>query len=91
VVAFPAGALPDIVEHGKTGFLVQNEQEMADAIEAAGRLDPEVCREAARSRFSLERMTRQYLAAYRRLAGGARKHPVAAGASRHPEVRRHAA
>jgi glycosyltransferase involved in cell wall biosynthesis len=68
VVAFPSGALPEIVEHGKTGFVVQNEQEMADAIRAVDAIDPEGCREAARRRFSLERMTAQYLSVYGRLA-----------------------
>ena len=67
VVAFPSGALPDIVEHGKTGFLVQNTREMADAIEAAGRLDPDVCRHTARARFSLATMTKRYLSLYRQL------------------------
>lgn len=70
VVAFPSGALPDIVEHGKTGFLVQDERQMADAIVAASRLDPGVCRQTARQRFSLDRMTQQYVAVYRSLAGG---------------------
>jgi glycosyltransferase involved in cell wall biosynthesis len=68
VIAFPSGALPEIVEHGKTGFIVRDEQEMADAIRAAGEIDPEVCREAARRRFSLERMTAQVLGVYGRLA-----------------------
>ena len=39
VVAFPSGALAEIVEHGRTGFLVRNEQEMAEAIAAAHMLD----------------------------------------------------
>jgi glycosyltransferase involved in cell wall biosynthesis len=69
VIAFPSGALPDIVEHGKTGFLVQDERQMADAIVAASRLDPAVCRDTARRRFSLDRMTQQYFAVYRALAG----------------------
>jgi glycosyltransferase involved in cell wall biosynthesis len=67
VVAFPSGALPDIVEHGKTGFLVRDAREMADAIEAAGRLDPDVCRHTARARFSLATMTKRYLSLYRQL------------------------
>jgi glycosyltransferase involved in cell wall biosynthesis len=68
VVAFPAGALAEIVEHGTTGFLVHDEREMADAIDAARALDPEACRQAARERFSVDRMVRQYLDRYAELA-----------------------
>ena len=68
VVAFPHGALADVVEHGRTGFLVHDVREMADAIEAAASIDPEACREAARQRFSAAKMVRSYLALYRRLA-----------------------
>jgi glycosyltransferase involved in cell wall biosynthesis len=69
VIAFPSGALPDIVEDGKTGFLVQDEREMADAVAAVRTLDPEVCRDTARRRFSVHSMVQQYLAVYRSLAG----------------------
>ena len=68
VIAFPAGALPEIVEPGRTGYLARDEREMADAIGAATALDPEACRAAARARFSLERMIERYLALYRELA-----------------------
>jgi glycosyltransferase involved in cell wall biosynthesis len=71
VVAFPSGALVDIVEHGRTGFLVANETEMARAIEAAAGLDPEVCRAEARERFGLERMVAAYLERYRQLVRSA--------------------
>jgi glycosyltransferase involved in cell wall biosynthesis len=70
VIAFRRGALADIVEHGKTGFLVNDESEMAEAILAAADLDPEVCRNRARERFSLARMSAAYFEVYRRLARG---------------------
>src|SRR3546814_1427984 len=69
VVAFPSGALPEIVEHGKTGFLVSNAQEMADAIDASQSLDPQDCRDAALRRFSLEGTIDRYFDLYQRLAG----------------------
>lgn len=67
VIAFSSGALADIVEHGRTGFLVRNEIEMAEAIDSAASLDPAECRRAARSRFALERMASQYLERYSQL------------------------
>jgi glycosyltransferase involved in cell wall biosynthesis len=51
VIAFRRGALAEIVEHGKTGFLVDSVEEMGDAIGAAGHLDPEACRRDARAIF----------------------------------------
>ncbi len=64
VIAFPSGALPEVIDDGKTGFLVQNEREMAEAIKRIGMLNPEVCRRTARERFSAARMTGRYLERY---------------------------
>jgi glycosyltransferase involved in cell wall biosynthesis len=68
VIAFPAGALAEIVEPGVTGYLVHDADEMAWAIRVVVSLDPQRCREVARRRFSVERMVRDYFALYRRLA-----------------------
>lgn len=70
VIAFPAGALPEIVEEGVTGFIVPDAAAMAAAIPRARGLSAEACRDAARRRFGSERMTAAYLALYRRLAAG---------------------
>jgi glycosyltransferase involved in cell wall biosynthesis len=67
VIAFRAGALPDIVEHGRTGFIVDNVDAMANAMGRAGEIDADVCRETARMRFSRERMVAAYLDTYRTL------------------------
>jgi glycosyltransferase involved in cell wall biosynthesis len=64
VIAFSTGALSEIVEHGKTGFLVSNTREMADAIRHADEISPEFCRETAQRRFSAKRMTNEYLRVY---------------------------
>ena len=68
VIAFRSGALPEIVEHGVTGLIVDDAEEMADAIRRIGDIDPVVCRRAACERFPLQRTTDAYLALYRRLA-----------------------
>lgn len=67
VVAFPNGALPETIEHGKTGFLVRDVDDMAESIERARGLSPETCRQVAAERFSLQRMTAGYLDLYRTL------------------------
>jgi glycosyltransferase involved in cell wall biosynthesis len=69
VIAMNAGALPEIVEHGKTGFIVSSEDEMAEAIRHVEEIDPAVCRQTAVERFSADRMCRQYISLYERLIG----------------------
>ncbi len=68
VIAYPSGALVDIVENGRTGYLVSDEYEMAEAIKAARDLKPEICRAVAREQFSSERMVKRYLDTYHQLA-----------------------
>ncbi len=80
VIAYPSGALPEIVEHGRTGFLVETPREMARAIRYAASLDPEACRAAARERFSAERMIGEYLNLYERLARSGATWTAGAGA-----------
>ncbi len=65
VVAFPSGALPEIVDHGVTGFLVGDVAAMAEAIRATPAIDPAACRAAARRRFSAAAMLARHLDAYR--------------------------
>lgn len=67
VIAFRNGALPEVVEDGRTGFLVDDVAGMADAIRRVDMIDPAVCRETARRRFSIERMANAYIERYRML------------------------
>ncbi|WP_437956041.1 glycosyltransferase family 4 protein [Sorangium sp. So ce119] len=62
-----AGALPEIVEHGRTGFLVDGAAGMAEAIARVGELDPAQCRRAAEERFSAARTAAAYIETYRRV------------------------
>lgn len=70
VVAFRSGALSEIVEDGRTGFLVRDEYEMAEAIKAASSLDADVCRKTAEERFSADAMTARYLSVYGNIVSG---------------------
>ncbi|HZP63036.1 MAG TPA: glycosyltransferase family 4 protein [Terriglobales bacterium] len=68
VVAFRAGALPETVRDGQTGFLVNSVEEMANAISRAAQLDPAECRSEAERRFSAVRMCAEYYAMYEKTA-----------------------
>lgn len=67
VIAFPNGALPEIVEDGRVGFIVESQREMASALRAVRFIDPEVCRQTARERFSADGMSRRYIDVYQQL------------------------
>lgn len=67
VVAFRSGALPEIVEHETTGFIVDSKEQMAAAIENVRSLSSQVCRSIALRRFDAHRMVDDYLELYRRV------------------------
>jgi Glycosyl transferases group 1/Glycosyltransferase Family 4 len=75
VVAFANGALPEVIDHGKTGLLVSDEDEMAAAIESVDRLSPQACRAAARDRFDVRPMIDRYFTAYKKITQHHRLHP----------------
>jgi glycosyltransferase involved in cell wall biosynthesis len=69
VIAYRSGALAEIVDDGVTGFLVSGVEEMVEAIHRVHTINQEVCRAAARRRFSKERMVAQYFDLYAELLG----------------------
>jgi glycosyltransferase involved in cell wall biosynthesis len=66
VVGCPRGAAPEIVEHGVTGFLSDDDGALADSLRSIGRLDREACRHSVAERFSVERMVDGHLRVYAR-------------------------
>jgi glycosyltransferase involved in cell wall biosynthesis len=64
VLSFAAGAAPEIVEHGRTGFLCADEADMARALGEVRGLDRAACRASALSRFSAARMALDHLRLY---------------------------
>jgi glycosyltransferase involved in cell wall biosynthesis len=67
VLAFPEGAAPEVVEHGVSGFLVKDEDEMASLVDAAGGLAPLQVRRSA-ERFAPDRIAAGYEQVYRSVA-----------------------
>jgi len=61
VLAYPNGAVPEVIEHGVTGFLAQDIDEMANAIGLSGGLDRAACRASVERRFSADKMVDEHL------------------------------
>lgn len=65
VIAWPHGSVPEIVEHGSSGFVVSSVEEAVSAVHKLARLDRAQVRRRFEERFSAARMARDYLAVYR--------------------------
>jgi glycosyltransferase involved in cell wall biosynthesis len=64
VIATRWGAVPEVIEHGRNGIIVDDYRQMETAIEAADSLDPEELRSSCEERFSPQRMVADYVSAY---------------------------
>jgi glycosyltransferase involved in cell wall biosynthesis len=67
VIAYRRGSMPELIEHGVTGFLVDSFDEAVAAIDRLGEIDRAACRRAVQERFTVDRMADAYLALYRRI------------------------
>jgi len=69
VIAYNKGSMPELIEHGVTGFLVDTFEEAVAAIGRIGEIDRRACRRAVEERFTVERMADKYLALYESILG----------------------
>ena len=67
VGALRRGAVPEVVLHGRTGFVCNDESELPDALHQVTGLDPEDCAEHVRTMFSVPLMARRYERVYRHI------------------------
>jgi glycosyltransferase involved in cell wall biosynthesis len=74
VVAFRRGSVPEVIEDGVTGYIVEDVAEAVDAVSRLDRLDQGRIRAEFRRRFSAESMADGYVALYRKLLGRRRDH-----------------
>ena len=88
VIAYRSGSVPEVVEDGVTGFIVENEEQAVRAVGDLGRLDRRQIRARFEERFSADRMARAYESAYRGLISAAVGHSAAAFAALNAEHRR---
>ncbi len=67
VIAFRRGSVPEVMEDGVTGYIVDSVEEAVRAVARLDQVHRTACRRVFEERFSAERMARDYLAVYRRL------------------------
>ena len=70
VIATRHGAVPEVIEHGRTGIIVDDYRLMPAALDDVDKIDPLECRRYAEERFSPERMVADYVEAYRTAIAG---------------------
>lgn len=65
VIGFRRASVPEVIEHGRTGFIVDDVAGMAEAVGRLGEIDRRACRRAAEERFSVGRMVDDVESMYR--------------------------
>ncbi|MCI0464358.1 MAG: glycosyltransferase family 4 protein [Gemmataceae bacterium] len=70
VIAWRNGSVPEVIEDGVTGFVVDSLEEAVEAVGRVAGLDRATCRKVFEERFDAARMARDYVEVYRRLAQG---------------------
>lgn len=69
VIATKIGALPEIIEHNKSGYLVDHPSEIKEYLDKVEDIDPKECLKRA-ERFSVEVMTNNYIKLYKQILKG---------------------
>ena len=69
VIAFNRGSVPEIIEHGRSGFIVEDETGAMSAVSRLRDLSRDTVRARFEARFTAKRMAEDYLSIYRSLAG----------------------
>jgi glycosyltransferase involved in cell wall biosynthesis len=72
VIAFAEGSAPELVLDGETGFVVDDEHGMAQAVDRLGEIDPSRCRESTSERFDVSAVAAAHEQAYEHVASRSR-------------------
>ena len=68
VIAYNRGSVPEVIDEGLTGFVVEDENGAIGAVDRLGQLSRERIRKQFENRFTARRMAQDYLSVYRNLA-----------------------
>lgn len=72
VIAFNRGSMPELIDSGSTGFLVDDVDEAVEAVGKIGAIDRKACRTAAEERFTADRMAAEYIKVYEKILASRR-------------------
>jgi glycosyltransferase involved in cell wall biosynthesis len=88
VIAFRRGSVPEVIDDGVTGFIVDGIEESLQALDKVHDFDRERCRKVFEQRFSTARMAGDYLKIYERLleAKGRARHRRLGEAAKHSDL-----
>jgi len=67
VIGFKRGSVPEVVKNNETGFIVENTEQMIDAVLKIDTIDRKLVRQDCIERFSLEVIANQYLGLFNKI------------------------
>jgi glycosyltransferase involved in cell wall biosynthesis len=67
VIAYPMGSVPEIIEEGRSGAIVGNRETAVAAVKKIDEFDRGIVRQCFDERFTVERMTAEYIKLYEKL------------------------
>jgi glycosyltransferase involved in cell wall biosynthesis len=76
VVAFRGGSVDEVIEHGRTGFVVDSLDDAIAATRAIGSISRKACRQSFERRFTTSRMVEAHVAVYQRMIEMRAAHPL---------------
>jgi glycosyltransferase involved in cell wall biosynthesis len=69
VVAFNRGSMPELIQHGKAGFIVENVDEAVSILSKVPTINRNYCREWVSEKFSIDKMAEGYIEVYKKILG----------------------
>ena len=70
VIAFDRGSMPELIQNGKNGFLVNTVDEAVEAVARIKEIDRAECRRHVERHFTVERMVKEYIQVYEMILQG---------------------
>lgn len=67
VIAFRRGSVPEIIQHGVNGYIVDTVDDMAKAVHDASKISSRACRESVEARFTIDRLVDEYESLFNRM------------------------